>query len=60
MRGSVRFRVGRKVYVACFDDDTVMGCAFPRAERGMLVTSEPGTFVMPRPSGLRFPWVGVR
>src|SRR2546423_13706225 len=56
----VKFRVGRIVYLAFSADDTVMGFAFPKEERDALVASEPGKFVMPRPSDLRYNWVLVR
>ena len=29
VRGDVRFRVGQIVYAAFYDDDTIMGVAFP-------------------------------
>ena len=60
VRGQVRFRVGRMVYAAFYDDDTIMGYAFPREERDALVASEPDKFLMPRPSDMRYRWVCVR
>jgi hypothetical protein len=60
VRGEVRFRVGSIVYAAFYDDDTIMGFAFPREEREALVASEPGKFLLPRPSEMRFRWVHVR
>ncbi len=60
VRGSLRFRVGKIVYAAFYDDDTIMGFAFPREEREALVASEPHKFLMPRQSDLRFRWVCVR
>jgi hypothetical protein len=60
VRDSVRFRVGRIVYAAFYDDDTVMGFGFPKEEREALVESEPDKFLMPRPSDLRYRWVCVR
>lgn len=56
----VRFRVGRTVYAAFYQDDTIMGFGFPREERDALVASEPDTFLMPRPSDMRYRWVCVR
>src|ERR687898_1840455 len=50
VRDQVRFRVGRMVYAAFYDDDTIMGFGFPREEREALVASEPDKFLMPRPS----------
>jgi hypothetical protein len=60
VRGEVRFRVGSLVYAAFYDDDTIMGFAFPREEREALVDSEPDKFLMPRPSDMRFNWVCAR
>ena len=60
VRDEVRFRVGRMVYAAFYEDDTIMGFAFPREEREALVASEPDKFLMPEPSDLRFQWVQVR
>ena len=60
VRDEVRFRVGRLVYAAFYQDDTVMGFGFPREERGALVASEPEKFLMPRPSDMRYRWVCVR
>jgi hypothetical protein len=57
---SVRFRVGRIVYAAFYDDDTIMGFGFPREEREALVGSEPDKFLLPRPSDMRYRWVCVR
>ena len=60
VRDSVRFRVGRIVYAAFYDDDTIMGFAFPKEEREALVDSEPDKFLLPRPSDMRYRWVCVR
>ena len=60
VRDRVKFRVGRIVYVAFSADETVMEFAFPKEEREGLVAAEPGKFLMPRPSDLRYNWVGVR
>ena len=60
VRDSVRFRVGRLVYAAFYDDDTIMGFGFPKEEREALVASEPDKFLMPRPSDMRYRWVCVR
>jgi len=60
VRGEVRFRVGSTVYAAFHDDDTVMGFAFPRDEREVLVGSEPDKFLLPRQSDMRHQWVCVR
>ena len=60
MRGRVKFRVGRIVYLAFSRDETLMGFAFPKEERDWLVGTEPEKFLMPRDSDLRYNWVVVR
>jgi hypothetical protein len=60
VRGRMKFRVGRIVYAAFSDDETIMGFAFPREEREVLVAAEPDKFLMPRPSDMRYRWVCVR
>jgi hypothetical protein len=60
VRDRVKFRVGRIVYLAFSHDETVMGFAFPREERHLLVASEPRKFLMPIRSDLRYNWVDVR
>jgi hypothetical protein len=60
VRGRVKFRVGRIVYVAFSRDETVMGFGFPKEEREALVRSEPEKFMMPERSDLRYHWVQVR
>ncbi len=60
VRGEVRLRVGRMVYAAFYDDDTIMGFGFPREAREALIASEPDKFLMPHPSDMRYRWVCVR
>ena len=60
VRDRVKFRVGRIVYLAFSRDETLMGFAYPKDEREALVGSDPDTFLMPRPSELRYNWVVVR
>ncbi len=60
VRGRVKFRVGRLVYLAFSDDDTQMGFAFPKHEREAMLAAEPETFVRPSPSDLRYNWLEVR
>jgi hypothetical protein len=60
VRGRVKFRVGRIVYLAFSRDETEMGFAFPREEREWLVGTEPEKFLMPTQSDLRYNWVLVR
>ena len=60
VRGRVKFRVGRIVYLAFSRDETLMGFAFPKDERVWLVGTEPKKFLLPRDSDLRYNWVVVR
>jgi hypothetical protein len=60
VRGRVKFRVGRIVYLAFSRDQTLMGFAFPKDEREWLVGTEPDKFMMPREPDLRYQWVVVR
>jgi hypothetical protein len=60
VRGRVKFRVGRIVYLAFSSDETRMGFAFPKDWREALVQSEPDKFLMPRASDLRYSWAVVR
>ncbi len=56
----VKFRVGRIVYVAFSRDEQVMGFAFPKEERAVLVASDPNKFLMPLQADMRYNWVRVR
>jgi hypothetical protein len=56
----VKFRVGPIVYIAFSTDETVMGFAFPKEERGAMVRAEPHKFLMPGTSDLRYRWLEVR
>jgi hypothetical protein len=60
VRGRVKFRVGRIVYLAFARDETLMGFAFPKEWREALVESEPEKFLLPRASDLRYNWAVVR
>jgi hypothetical protein len=60
VRGRVKFRVGRIVYLAFSRDETLMGFAFPKEWRDALVESEPDKFMLPRQSDLRYKWAVVR
>ena len=60
VRGRVKFRVGRIVYLAFSRDETLMGFGFPKEEREWLVGTEPDKFLMPRESDLRYNWAVVR
>jgi hypothetical protein len=60
VRGRVKFRVGRIVYLACSRDELLLGFAFPKEWREALVASEPHKFMLPGPSDLRYNWAVVR
>lgn len=60
VRGRVKFRVGRIVYLAASRDETLLGFAFPKEWRDALVETEPDTFMLPRASDLRYNWAVVR
>jgi hypothetical protein len=60
IRDRVKFRVKQLVYVAFSRDEALMGFAFPKEERQALVESEPGKFLLPLATDMRFNWVDVR
>ena len=60
VRGRIKFRVGRIVFLAFSRDGTLMGFGFPKEWREALVESEPEKFMLPRASDLRFNWAVVR
>ena len=60
VRGRVKFRVGRIVYLAFSHDETIMGFALRKDWRVALVESETDKFMLPRPSDLRYNWARVR
>ena len=60
VRRRLKFRVGRIVYLAFSADETVMGFAFPREWRDVLVGSDPIKFSLPSQADLRYNWVHVR
>jgi hypothetical protein len=60
VRGRVKFRIGRIVYLSFSRDGAVMGFAFPKDWREALVESEPEKFSLPGQSDLRYHWVHVR
>ena len=60
VRGSVKFYVGRIVYVAISRDEVTMGFGFPKDEREFLVGGSPEKFVMPTGGDLRYHWVIAR
>ena len=60
VRGRVKFRIGRIVWLAFSRDGTEMGFAFPRAWRAALVEAEPEKFSLPSEHDMRYHWVHVR
>ena len=60
VRGRVKFRVGRIVYLAFSRDETVMGFGFPKEWREALVETEPEKFALPEAGDLRYNWALVR
>ena len=59
VRGRVKFKIGRIVYLAFSRDGSTMGFAFPKEWRDALVESEPEKFSLPSQSDLRYHWVHV-
>jgi hypothetical protein len=59
VRGQVKFRIGRIVYLSLSKDGSAMGFAFPKEWREALVESEPEKFSLPSQSDLRYHWVHV-
>jgi hypothetical protein len=60
VRGRVKFRIGRIVYLSLSRDGSTMGFAFPKEWRDALVEAEPDKFSLPGKSDLRYHWVHVR
>jgi hypothetical protein len=60
VRDRVKFRVGKIVYLAFSPDERMMGFAFPKEERKVLIDSEPNKFLMPSLSDQRFNWLELR
>jgi hypothetical protein len=60
VRGRVKFRIGRIVYLSLSRDGSTMGFAFPKEWRDALVEAEPEKFSLPGQADLRYHWVHVR
>jgi hypothetical protein len=60
VRGRVKFRVGRIVYLSLSRDGSTMGFAFPKEWRDALVESQPEKFSLPGKGDMRYHWVHVR
>ena len=59
VRGRMKFRIGRIVWLAFSKDGSTMGFAFPREWRQALVDSEPEKFSLPSEHDMRYHWVHV-
>jgi hypothetical protein len=60
VRGRVKFRIGRIVYLSLSKDGSTMGFAFPKELREALVDSDPAKFSLPSEHDMRYHWVHVR
>jgi hypothetical protein len=60
VRGRVKFRIGRIVYLSLSKDGSTMGFAFPKDWRDALIESDPEKFSLPSESDMRYHWVHVR
>lgn len=60
VRGQVKFRIGRIVYLALSRDGSTMGFAFPKDWRKALIEAEPEKFSLPSQADMRYHWVHVR
>jgi hypothetical protein len=59
VRGRVKFRVGRIVWLAFSRDGATMGFAFPKEWRNALVESDPEKFSLPSEHDMRYHWAHV-
>jgi hypothetical protein len=60
VRGMVKFRIGRIVYLSLSRDGKTMGFAFPKELRNALVESDPAKFSLPSQGDMRYHWAHVR
>jgi hypothetical protein len=60
VRGRVKFRIGRIVWLAFSRDGETMGFAFPKEWRNALVESDPERFSLPSEHDMRYHWAHVR
>jgi hypothetical protein len=60
VRGRIKFRIGRIVYLSLSRDGSTMGFAFPKDWRDALVEAEPEKFSLPGQGDMRYHWVHVR
>jgi hypothetical protein len=60
VRGRLKFRVGRIVFLSFSKDGSTMGFGFPKDWRAALVEDQPKKFSLPSESDMRYHWVHVR
>jgi hypothetical protein len=60
VRGRLKYRVGKIVYLAFSADQSIMEFAFPKEWRDVLVNADPETYMHPSVSDMRFNWVRAR
>lgn len=60
VRGLIKVRVGRIVYLSLAPDGSTMGFGFPKEWRAALVEAEPEKFSLPSASDMRYHWAHVR
>jgi hypothetical protein len=60
VRGYLKFRIGRIVWLSLSPDGSTMGFAFPKEFREALVESEPEKFSLPSRGDMRYHWAHVR
>jgi hypothetical protein len=60
VRGQIKFRIKRIVWLALSKDGSTMGFAFPKYLREALVFSDPEKFSLPSQGDMRYHWVHVR
>src|SRR6266480_7877487 len=60
VRGRIKFRIGRIVYLSLSRDGSTMGFAFPKDWRDALVEAEPEKFSLPGEGDMRYHWAHVR
>jgi hypothetical protein len=60
VRGRVKFRIGRIVYLSLSADGSTMGFGFPKEWRQAQVEAEPEKFSLPSESDMRYHWLHVR
>ena len=60
VRGNIKFRINRIVWLALSKDGSTMGFAFPKYLREALVYSDPEKFSLPSEHDMRYHWVHAR